>query len=160
MKDNILTIPIHFKSQDLERINHSQESKYKDLHSGDRVFIFDTDKKVWEKGMIINKTEQPNQYSILFQSGRISNRNRVHLKIDHTPPIVQQQLPTQSPDCVQNDVQPDVETSTSDEIEHCENSSEQLPPVATPQPQQQKTPDVPRRSGRIRRAPRKFEDYE
>ena len=158
MKDNILTIPIHFKSQDLERINHSQDSKYKDLHSGDRVFIFDTDKKVWEKGMIINKTEQPNQYSILFQSGRISNRNRVHLKMDHTPPIVQQQLPTQSPDCVQNDVQPDVETSTSDEIEHCDNSSEQLPPVATPQ--QQRTPDVPRRSGRIRRAPRKFEDYE
>ena len=57
MKDNILTIPIHFKSEDLERINNSQESKYKDLHSGDRVFIFDTDKKVWEKGMIINKTE-------------------------------------------------------------------------------------------------------
>ena len=49
MKDNILTIPIHFKSQNLERINHSQESKYKDLHFGDRVFIFDTDKKVWEK---------------------------------------------------------------------------------------------------------------
>ena len=112
MKDNILTIPIHFKSQDLERINHSQDSKYKDLHSGDRVFIFDTDKKVWEKGMIINKTEQPNQYSILFQSGRISNRNRVHLKMDHTPPIVQQQLPTQSPDCVQNDVQPDVDVGT------------------------------------------------
>ena len=71
----------------------------------------------------------------LLQSGRISNRNRVHLKMDHTPPIVQQQLPTQSPDCVQNDVQPDVETSTSDEIEHCDNSSEQLPPVATPQQQ-------------------------
>ena len=81
MKYNILTIPIHFKSQDPERINHSQESKYKDLHSGDRVFTFDTDKKIWEKGMIINKTEQPNQYSILFPSGRISNRNRVHLKM-------------------------------------------------------------------------------
>ena len=25
---------IHFKSQDLERINHSQESKYRNLHSG------------------------------------------------------------------------------------------------------------------------------
>ena len=104
--------------------------------------------------MIINKTEQPNQYSILFQSGRTSNRNRVHLKMDHTPPIVQQQRPTQSLDCVQNDVQPNVETS--DEIEHCDNSSEQLPPIATPQP----APDVPRRSGRIWRAPRKFEDYE
>ena len=163
MKDNILTIPIHFKSQDLERINRSQESKYKDLHSGDRlyhrVFIFDADKKVWEKGMIINKNEQPNQYSILFQSGRISNRNRVHLKMDHTPPIVQQQLLTQSPDCVQNDV-PDVETSISEEIEQNDSNSEQLPPVATPQPQQQRTPDVPHRSGRIRRAPRKFEDYE
>ena len=76
--------------------------------------------------------------------------------MDNTPPIVQQQLPTQSPDCVQNDVQPDVDTSTSGEIEHCDNSSEQLPPVATPQP----APDVPRRSGKIRRAPRKFEDYE
>ena len=40
MKDNILTIPIHFKSQDLERINHSQDSKYKDLHSGDKSVYF------------------------------------------------------------------------------------------------------------------------
>ena len=80
--------------------------------------------------------------------------------MDHTPPIVQQQLPTQSPDCVQNDVQPDNETSTSEENEHCDSNSEQLPPVATPQPSPQRTPDVPRRSGRIRRPPQKFEDYE
>ena len=80
--------------------------------------------------------------------------------MDHTPPIVQQQLPTQSPDCVQNNSQPDVENSTSDDIEQCDNNSEQLPPVMTPQPSPQKTQNVPRRSGRIQRPPRKFEDYE
>ena len=80
--------------------------------------------------------------------------------MDHTPPIIQQQLPTESPDCVQNDVQPDVETATSVEIKQCDSNSEQLPPVATPQPSPQRTPDVPRRSSRIPRPPRKFEDYE
>ena len=127
---------MYFKSKDLEMVNHSQESKYKDLHSGDIVFIFDIDKKIWEKEMNINKTEQPNQYSILFQSGRISNRNRVYLKM-YSISIVQHQIPTQSLDCVQNNSQPDVETSTSDENEQCDSNSEQFPPVATPQPSPQ-----------------------
>ena len=43
-----------------------------------------TDTKMWEKGQIQHLTDQPSQYSVIFESGRIANRNRVHPKLDRT----------------------------------------------------------------------------
>ena len=62
------------------------------------MFIYGTEKKTWERGIVRHQTEQPNQYSIQFDTGRIADRNCVHLKPDVTTPatIQDSQLSTTS----------------------------------------------------------------
>ena len=83
MKDNLISLPVHYESDEDESCDKT--FKYDICNPGDKVFIFDKERKFWEKGRILSHTEQPNQYNVLFNTGRIARRNRVHLKNDQTP---------------------------------------------------------------------------
>ena len=83
MKDNVISLPVHYDGDEDESCDKT--FKYGIFNPGDKVFIFDKERKFWEKGRILSHTEQPNQYDVLFNTGRIARRNRVHLKNDQTP---------------------------------------------------------------------------
>ena len=62
----MISLPVHFSTDDRspENVNPiEQKEKHPKLYPGDRVFIFDTVKKTWERGIVRHQTEQPSQYS-------------------------------------------------------------------------------------------------
>ena len=80
IKDDIVSVPPQSKSADLDREIKPDQYRYK-------KYIFNTERKMWGKGAIVKETDQHNQYQVLFHSGRVANRNRVHIKPDHSTPI-------------------------------------------------------------------------
>ena len=98
VRAHMICLPVHFPAADRshENVNHiEQKEKHQNLYPGDRVFIYDTEKKIWERDIVRHQTEQPNQYSIRFD---ITDRNCAHLKPDVTTPATLQdsQLSTTS----------------------------------------------------------------
>ena len=149
--------------------------KYGIFNPGDKVFIFDKERKFWEKGRILSHTEQPNQYDVLFNTGRIARRNRVHLKNDQTPAhsepgpqkppqgnfeLGPQKPPqgnfepvTQKPICELLPPQPEADTSDSSVVEEQALTGPDV--INIPDPH------VLRRSSRVdRRKPSRSKDYE
>ena len=168
IKDHIVDLPIQGSD---DRANEDEieqpSSKYPPLHPGDRVFVFNTDTKMWEKGQIQHLTDQPSQYSVIFESGRIANRNRVHLKLDRTVPLT---LSPDNPD--KNDPtallpdNPDITvpfTPQSDDNPtppSPTNINNNIPPISEQSPNPtQELPQEPRRSSRETKKPSRFKDY-
>ena len=81
MKDNVISLPVHYEGDE----SCDKTFQYDIFNPGHKVFIFDKERKFWEKRRILSHTEQPNQYDVFFITGRIARRNRVHLKNDQTP---------------------------------------------------------------------------
>ena len=80
-------------------------SRFPVFYKDDIVLVYNTFSKVWEKGRIISMTNQPNQYHVTLQNGKMYVRNHIHLKHDRTivgdpppqdtqaaPPILDAQL--------------------------------------------------------------------
>ena len=69
VKAHITSIPVHFPTDDSSHENVNpieQTEEHPILYPGDRVFVYDTEKKTCERGIVRHQTEQPNQYSIRF----------------------------------------------------------------------------------------------
>ena len=64
MKDNVISLPVHYDGEEDESCDKT--FKYGIFNPGDKVCIFDKERKFWEKGRILSHTEQPNQYDVLF----------------------------------------------------------------------------------------------
>ena len=111
--------------------------------------------------------DQPSQYSVIFESGRIANRNRVHLKLDRTVPLTLSPnnpdknvpialLPDNSditiPFTPQSDDNPTPPSPT--------NINNNIPPISEQLPNPtQELPQEPRRSSRVTKKPSRFKDY-
>lgn len=95
INDHVINLQLQNKSDDRceESVVKHEPYRYSPLYSGDKVFIYDVDHKIWEQGVIRHQTDQPNQYAVAFSNGRIANRNRMHLKIDSTASISNSETP-------------------------------------------------------------------
>ena len=94
IKDHIVSVPLQYKSADLDGEIKPDQYRYNKLFPGNQISIFDTERKMLEKGAVFRETYQSNHYQVLFHSGKVANRNRVHIKLDHTTPISRCCLPT------------------------------------------------------------------
>ena len=183
VKAHMISLPVHFPTDDRspENVNPiEQKEKHPQLYPGDRVFIYDTEKKTWERGIVRHQTEQPNQYSIRFDTGRIADRNCVHLKPDVTTPatIQDSQLSTTSdsefpstplqgllpepktqlamPDLTQNPSSLSEALSATTNLSS--NHTTTLEPSRLPVDNPSTYSDL-RRSNRVRHKPTKLQDY-
>ena len=183
VKAHMISLPVHFPTDDRspENVNPiEQKERHPQPYPGDRVFIYDTEKKTWERGIVRHQTEQPNQYSIRFDTGRIADRNCVHLKPDVTTPatIQDSQLSTTSdsefpstplqgllpepktqlamPDLTQNPSSLSEALSATTNLSS--NHTTTLEPSRLPVDNPSTYSDL-RRSNRVRHKPIKFQDY-
>ena len=70
IKDYIVSVPMQYKSADLDGEIKPDQYRYNKLFPGDKIFIFDTERKCRKRELLSEKTDQPN-----------------HIKPDHTTPI-------------------------------------------------------------------------
>ena len=63
IKDHIVSVPLQYKSADLDGEITPDQYRYNKLFQGGNIFIFDTERKMWEKGAVVRETDQPKPIS-------------------------------------------------------------------------------------------------
>ena len=160
IKDHIVSVPLQYKSADLDGEIKPDQYRYNKLFPGDKIFIFDTERKMWEKGAVVRETDQPNQYQVLFHSGRVANRNRVHIKPDHTTPISLSISPKNSDIVMPDKTSDDINNQVDVQIP-CQNDGTLNTNQNSTCDFQDNPSNIPlRRSNRNVSKPVKFKDYE
>ena len=105
-----------------------QPSRFSQYYTNDPVYVYDVINKLWEKGRIINPTNQPNQYEVMLSNGRTYVRNHIHIKPDKCT-----QIPSEpTPGVVYNPV------SVHDYVDNesaIPSTSQDAPPLAIHEPQ-------------------------
>jgi len=141
------------------RLRQQQQARYYNrgardldpLEKGDAVRVqpWQVGKKEWQKGVVKNRLSE-RSYEVELPQG-VLRRNRIHLRKTNEPAATQPEQCNEPQS--QEPVEPVTETNESPSQSAIEVPTE-VPPPATPV----KAPE-PRRSQRVRRVPKRLEDY-
>jgi hypothetical protein len=164
----MLSLPLQDDGRDTEPLLGAPTPyRYDPLDSGDPVLVLDTTSGKWEPGRIQERSNQPHAYVVEFHSGRVAQRNRVHLKLDKTRPTAQNRTPSVvplPPAPVPTPITVPVATPVAtvpdtDSYLLAETDDNDFAEPAPPVPVPVRTQDVPlRRSQRSARPPSRYLD--
>ncbi|XP_049512973.1 uncharacterized protein K02A2.6-like [Dermacentor silvarum] len=95
------TIPTEAVRQRLQEIRHKQRSYYNrttralpDLHSGNKVSVYDTHSRTWAPAMVVGPAGPPRSYVVATDSGQQLRRTREHLRATDAAQPAQSQAET------------------------------------------------------------------
>ena len=162
LKTNLVSIPLIDDTSIVDKPT-DKPSRFSSFYPDDTVFVYNTLTKIWEKGRIVSKTDQPDQYRVLLSSGHYYIRNRIHIKPDTTNTIDVHLSNTEQNNTIEPVHTPDDITTTPDkappditidptvQTPSIEHTIESVPDTIT---------NIPaRRSSRHVRQPEHFKDY-